>query len=35
MCFASNTLANAGVLLTSKVRLNGTLVATLQRGGTP
>jgi uncharacterized OsmC-like protein len=33
MCFASNTLANAGVLLTSTVRLNGTVVATLQRGG--
>jgi uncharacterized OsmC-like protein len=35
MCFASNTLVNAGVLLTTKLRLNGTIVATLQRGGTP
>jgi uncharacterized OsmC-like protein len=34
MCFASNTLANAGVLLTSTVRLNGAVVATLQRGST-
>ena len=33
MCFASNTLVNAGVVLTSNIRLNGTLVATLQRGG--
>ena len=33
MCFASNTLVNAGVVLTSRVRLNGTAVATIQRGG--
>jgi uncharacterized OsmC-like protein len=32
MCFASNTLVNAGVLLTSRVRVNGTVVATLRRG---
>jgi uncharacterized OsmC-like protein len=32
MCFASNTLVNAGVLLTSRVRLNGTVVATIRRG---
>jgi uncharacterized OsmC-like protein len=35
MCFASNTLANAGVVLTTKLRLNGTAVGTLQRGRTP
>jgi uncharacterized OsmC-like protein len=35
MCFASNTLVNAGVQLTSTVRLNGAVVATLRRGGGP
>ena len=33
MCFASNTLVNAGVALTSRIRVNGTVVATLRRGG--
>ena len=32
MCFASNTLANAGVVLTSRVIVNGETVATLRRG---
>ena len=32
MCFASNTLANAGVVLTSRLIVNGNPVTTLQRG---
>ena len=31
MCFASNTLANAGVVLTTRITVNGTSVATLRR----
>lgn len=33
MCFASNTLANAGVILTTRITVNGTSVATLRRAG--
>ncbi|MEP6761944.1 MAG: OsmC family protein [Sporichthyaceae bacterium] len=33
MCFASNTLANAGVVLTTRVATPGALVTTLRRGG--
>jgi len=33
MCFASNTLANAGVALTSRVIVAGEDIATLRRGG--
>ena len=32
MCFASNTLANAGVGLTTRITLNGAAAATLRRG---
>jgi len=31
MCFASNTLSNAGVVLTTRLHVNGTLLATLER----
>src|SRR5262249_39148336 len=31
MCFASNTLSNAGALLTTKVPVKGTLIAPLTR----
>jgi len=31
MCFASNTLANAGVILTTRIFVNGAAVATLRR----
>lgn len=33
MCFASNTLANAGVVLTTRVTTHGALATTLRRGG--
>ncbi len=31
MCFASNTLANAGVVLTTRLSLNGAAIGTLRR----
>jgi len=34
MCFASNTLVNAGVRLTTRIQLNGNAVAVLERGAT-
>ncbi|MBA2769008.1 MAG: OsmC family protein [Sporichthyaceae bacterium] len=34
MCFASNTLANAGVILTTRLVVNGAVTATLRRGDT-
>ncbi|MBA3340062.1 MAG: OsmC family protein [Geodermatophilaceae bacterium] len=33
MCFASNTLANAGVILTTRIFVNGVAVATMRRDG--
>lgn len=35
MCFASNTLANAGVVLTTRLFVNGVLTDTLRRGAAP